>query len=40
LTKINLLSSIIPGDIMEFNYMGNDLLSIEINKDDVKLNTY
>ena len=33
--KNNLLSSIIPGDIMEFNYMGNDLLSIEITKDDV-----
>jgi len=33
--KNNLLSSIIPGDIMEFNYMGNDLLSIEIIKDDV-----
>ena len=33
--KNNLLSSIIPGDIMEFNYMGNDLLSIEIIKDDI-----
>ena len=33
--KNNLLSSIIPGDIMEFNYMGNDLLSIEIIKDGV-----
>ena len=33
--KNNLLSSIIPGDIMEFNYIGNDLLSIEIIKDDV-----
>ncbi len=33
--KNNLLSSIIPGDIMEFNYMGNDLVSIEIIKDDV-----
>ena len=33
--KNNLLSNIIPGDIMEFNYMGNDLLSIEIIKDDV-----
>ena len=33
--KNNLLSSIIPGDIMEFSYMGNDLLSIEIIKDDV-----
>ena len=33
--KNNLLSSIIPGDIMEFNYMGNDLLSIEIIKNDV-----
>ena len=33
--KNNLLSSIIPGDIMEFNYVGNDLLSIEIIKDGV-----
>ena len=33
--KNNLLSSITPGDIMEFNYMGNDLVSIEIIKDDV-----
>ena len=33
--KNNLLSNIIPGDIMEFNYMGNDLLSIEIIKDEV-----
>ena len=33
--KNNLLSSIIPGDIMEFNYLGNDLLSIELIKDDV-----
>ena len=33
--KNNLLSSIIPGDIMEFNFMGNDLLSIEIIKDDI-----
>ena len=33
--KNNLLSSIIPGDIMEFNYIGNDLLSIEIIKDDI-----
>ena len=33
--KNNLLSSIIPGDIMEFNYMGDDLLSIEIIKDDI-----
>ena len=33
--KNNLLSSIIPGDIMDFNYMGNNLLSIEIIKDDV-----
>ena len=33
--KNNLLSSIIPGDIMEFNYMGNNLLSIEIIKDEV-----
>ncbi len=33
--KNNLLSSIIPGDIMEFNYMGDDLLTIEIIKDDI-----
>ena len=33
--KNNLLSSIIPGDIMEFNYIGNDLLSIEILKDGI-----
>ena len=33
--KNNLLSSIIPGDIMEFNYMGDDLVSIEIIKDDI-----
>ena len=33
--KNNLLSSIIPGDIMEFNYMGDNLLSIEIIKDDI-----
>ena len=33
--KNNLLSSIIPGDIMEFNYMGDDLLGIEIIKDDI-----
>ena len=31
----SLLSNIVPGDIMEFNYMGNDLLSIEIIKDDI-----
>ena len=31
----NLLSSIIPGDVMEFNYIGNDLYSIEIIKDDI-----
>ena len=29
------LSNIVPGDIMEFNYMGNDLLSIEIIKDEI-----
>ena len=33
--KNNLLSSIIPGDVMEFNYVGNDLYSIEIVKDEV-----
>jgi murein DD-endopeptidase MepM/ murein hydrolase activator NlpD len=33
--KNNLLSSIIPGDIMEFNYIGDNLLSIEIIKDDI-----
>ena len=33
--KNSLLSSIIPGDIMEFNYMGDDLVSIEIIKDDI-----
>ena len=31
----NLLSSIIPGDVMEFNYIGSDLYSIEIVKDDI-----
>ncbi len=31
----NLLSSIIPGDVMEFNYLGSDLYSIEIIKDDI-----
>ena len=31
----SLLSKIVPGDIMEFNYMGNDLLSIEIIKDEI-----
>ena len=31
----NLLSSIIPGDVMEFNYIGRDLYSIEIVKDDI-----
>jgi murein DD-endopeptidase MepM/ murein hydrolase activator NlpD len=31
----NLLSSIIPGDVMEFNYVGDDLYSIEIIKDEV-----
>ncbi len=30
-----LLSSIIPGDVMEFNYIGSDLYSIEIVKDDI-----
>ena len=33
--KNNILSSIIPGDIMEFNYIGGDLLTIEIIKDDI-----
>ena len=33
--KNNLLSSIIPGDLMEFNYVGDDLYSIEIIKDEV-----
>ena len=33
--KNNLLSSIIPGNIMEFNYMGDDLVTIEIIKDDI-----
>jgi len=33
--KNNLLSSIIPGDVMEFNYVGDDLYSIEIIKDEV-----
>ena len=33
--KNNILSSIIPGDIMEFNYIGDDLLTIEIIKDDI-----
>ena len=31
----NLLSSIIPDDVMEFNYVGSDLISIEIVKDDI-----
>ena len=31
----NLLSSIMPGDVMEFNYIGADLYSIEIIKDKV-----
>ena len=31
----NLLSNIVPGNIMEFNYLENDLLSIEIIKDEV-----
>ncbi|MAH79686.1 MAG: peptidase M23 [Gammaproteobacteria bacterium] len=31
----NLLSSIIPGDVMEFNYIGSDLYSIEIIKDNI-----
>ena len=33
--KNNLLSNIIPGDVMEFNYVGDDLYSIEIIKDEV-----
>ena len=33
--KNNLLSSIIPGDVMQFNYVGDDLYSIEIIKDEV-----
>ena len=33
--KNNILSSIIPGDMMEFNYIGGDLLTIEIIKDDI-----
>ena len=33
--KNNLLSNIVPGNIMEFNYLENDLLSIEIIKDEV-----
>ena len=33
--KNNLLSSIMPGDVMEFNYIGVDLYSIEIIKDKV-----
>ena len=33
--KNNLLSSIIPGDVMEFNYVGDNLYSIEIIKDEV-----
>ena len=31
----NILSSIKPGDLMEFNYIGDDLYSIKIIKDDV-----
>ena len=31
----NLLSNIVPGNIMEFNYLENDLLSIEIIKDEI-----
>ena len=33
--KNNLLSSIMPGDVMEFNYIGEVLYSIEIIKDEV-----
>ena len=33
--KNNILSSIIPGDMMEFNYIGGDLLTIEIIKDNI-----
>tara|TARA_B100001063_G_scaffold213783_1_gene213589 strand:+ start:2810 stop:4054 length:1245 start_codon:yes stop_codon:yes gene_type:complete len=33
--KNNILSSIVPGDVMEFNYVGDDLFSIEIVKDEV-----
>tara|TARA_B100001250_G_C19804340_1_gene792544 strand:+ start:964 stop:2199 length:1236 start_codon:yes stop_codon:yes gene_type:complete len=33
--KDNILSSIRPDDVMEFNYIGDDLYSIEIIKDDV-----
>ena len=33
--KNNLLSSIIPGDIMEFSYIGDELNSIEIIKDEI-----
>ena len=31
----DLLSSIMPGDIMEFNYIGDELSSIEIIKDEI-----
>ncbi len=33
--KNNILSSIKPGDVMEFNYIGEDLDSIEIIKDEI-----
>ena len=32
----DLLSSIMPGDIMEFNYIGDELSSIEIIKDEIQ----
>ena len=35
LDKSELLSNIIPGDIMVFNYIGDDLFSIEIMKDQI-----
>ena len=35
LDKNELLSNIIPGDIMVFNYIGDDLFSIEIMKDQI-----
>ncbi len=35
LDKSELLSNIIPGDIMVFNYIGDDLFSIEIIKDQI-----
>ena len=33
--KDNILSSIKPGDLMEFNYVGKELNNIEIIKDDI-----